>query len=126
MSRDATRGERAGAAPSGAAGPPATAPVTIEYWTMWAQERVDVLRSQVPVLEQRTGDKVNIALVGEFRPKLQAAIVARTPPDALIGEVFSAALYGDQAALARQGLTSTSAWQAIRTAVAGSAQPDLT
>jgi multiple sugar transport system substrate-binding protein len=72
-------------------------PVTVEYWTMWPQERVDILQPQLPIFEQRTKYiSANITMVGDYRPKLRTAIVAGTPPDASIGEVFSAALYADQ------------------------------
>jgi multiple sugar transport system substrate-binding protein len=76
------------------------APVTVEYWTTWAPARLDVVRPSLPVFEQRSGYiKAELTTVSDFRPKLRTAIVAGTPPDASIGEGYSAALYGDQKVL---------------------------
>src|SRR5687767_4397683 len=87
-----------GAAPAGPR--PDKAPVTVEYWTTWAPARLDVVRPHLPVFEQRSGSiKAELTTVSDFRPKLRTAIVAGTPPDASIGEGYSAALYGDQRVL---------------------------
>jgi multiple sugar transport system substrate-binding protein len=76
------------------------APVTVEYWTFWPAARLDIVRPHLPTFEQRSGYiKAEVSMVGDFRPKLRTAIVAGTPPDASIGDVFSAALYGDQKVL---------------------------
>jgi multiple sugar transport system substrate-binding protein len=73
------------------------APVTVEYWTFWPSARLDIVKPHLPAFEERTR-YITAALsqVGDFRPKLRTAIVAGTPPDASIGDVFSAALYNDQ------------------------------
>jgi multiple sugar transport system substrate-binding protein len=90
--------------PLGGGGPPkeavVKAPVTVEYWTFWNQERIDVLLPHLPAFEQRTRYiKANITGSGDFRMKLRTAVVAGTPPDASIGDIFSYALYADQKAL---------------------------
>ena len=76
------------------------APVTVEYWTFWTQERVDFLLPHLPAFEQRTRYiKGNVTGSGDMRAKLRTAVVAGTPPEASIGDIFSYALYADQAAL---------------------------
>ncbi|MGH2353125.1 MAG: extracellular solute-binding protein [Chloroflexota bacterium] len=76
------------------------APVTVEYWTFWPAARLEIVQPHLPAFEQRTGYiTANLSQVSEFRAKLRTAIVGGTPPDASIGDVFSAALYGDQKVL---------------------------
>ena len=91
-----TAGEQAGERGRAAA----KAPVTVEYWTFWRPSGWTSCSPHLPAFEQRTRYvKATLSQVGDFRPKLRTAIVAGTPPDASIGDVFSAALYDDQQVL---------------------------
>jgi multiple sugar transport system substrate-binding protein len=81
---------------------PATSkePVTVEYWTTWAQERVDLMEPHVPAFEQRTGYvKASILRVPDMLAKLRTAIVAGTPPDTAIADLYTYALYADTGVL---------------------------
>jgi ABC-type glycerol-3-phosphate transport system substrate-binding protein len=76
------------------------APVTVEYWTFWTQERLDFLLPHLPTFEQRSRYiKANITGSADFRTKLRTAVVAGNPPEATIGDIFSYALYADQGSL---------------------------
>src|SRR5690242_7064508 len=86
-------GQQAGQGTSAGA---SKAPVALEYWTFWAEDRVSVLRPELPKLAQRLPYlTVNILSDAAFRDKLRAAVTAGTPPDTSISEVFSAALLFD-------------------------------
>lgn len=75
-------------------------PVTVEYWTSWAQERIDVMLPHLPAFEERTRSmRANITGVSGYQAKLRTAIVAETPPDAALADIYSYALYADQRAL---------------------------
>lgn len=72
------------------------APVALEYWTFWGEDRVSVLRPELPKLTQRLPYlNVNILIDSTLRDKLRVAVTAGTPPDASISDVFSAALLFD-------------------------------
>jgi ABC-type glycerol-3-phosphate transport system substrate-binding protein len=74
----------------------AKAPVTVEYWTFWAQERLDFLLPHLPAFQQRSGYiTVNVNAMGtsDLRTKLRAAVVAGTPPESSIGDIFSYTWY---------------------------------
>ena len=74
--------------------------MTVEYWTFWPPARLDIVKPHLPAFAERTRyATATLSQVGDFRPKLRTAIVAGTPPDASIGDVFSAALYNDQQVL---------------------------
>jgi multiple sugar transport system substrate-binding protein len=73
----------------------------VEYWTFWGDDRLAVVKPQMPVLEQRSGG-ITVqftSLGGEFRDKFRTAIASGAPPDASISEVFSAALLFDTGAV---------------------------
>src|SRR5262249_19285428 len=84
-------------------GPPAAGPkepVAIEYWTTWAQERVDLMAPHVPAFEQQMGYiKATILPVPDMLAKLRTAIVAGTPPDTAIADLYTYALYADTGVL---------------------------
>src|ERR671932_39876 len=59
------------------------APVTVEYWTFWTQERVDFLLPHLPTFEQRTRYiKANVTGSGDMPAKLRTAVGAGGPPPA--------------------------------------------
>ncbi|MGH2352307.1 MAG: extracellular solute-binding protein [Chloroflexota bacterium] len=89
-----------GATPNGGTGQTrsgaAKAPVHIEYWTFWNDERLSFVRPQLPKLEQRVGHlTATLSSFADFRDKARVAVTAGTPPDASISDVFSAALFFD-------------------------------
>jgi ABC-type glycerol-3-phosphate transport system substrate-binding protein len=86
---------------SGQTGPVASrAPVTVEYWTFWNDERLAFVRPELPKLEAQTGYvRATLTPDATLRDKLRTVLAAGTPPDASIADVFSAALYFDNGSI---------------------------
>ena len=85
----------------GQTGPAASrAPVTVEYWTFWNDERLAFVRPELPKLEAQTGYvRATLTPDATLRDKLRTVLAAGTPPDASIADVFSAALYFDNGSI---------------------------